>query len=438
MKKHTWLCTLLTAFLLVGCATTESNTGDGSTGSNSSSVQEEKDEFTFSLTGGQARWEAFDGAKEYRVAAGSFLLGKTQDNSFAVIDGIMEKASSHWGEWKVLIDALDENGAVLASHTEKMRVRALNANNFQTELSGEYSPNDYFMLEEDIAYYGHDDPNYVSKAPYGYTFAELIYYGEGMKGFVAKPFSATIDGNGYTVDLLVDKPLKYRADIQMVAGALLTSVTETGVLKNMVVNADYTYPQKSGQFSSTVVYKDFAGRIENCWFNTVLRPISSDNDEVTHEYTYEYEYDERASIIGSTMDGCLIENTVFALEFLDKDGNAVTPETNKKMGGAVCVSRGTSTYKNCVFIQKDGEARFINDMWSYAKSAKGTSLAENVYYYASIDDFLGGSNGYVCNGDMKEKETFVSASGIVYEEWQDIWEFYEDEIYLNGALAYAK
>lgn len=442
MKKHRWLCAFLTAFLLVGCATTEASTDSSSapdsSSSQSSSVPDEKEEFVFSLTGGEARWNVFEGASEYRVVAGASVLGKTQACSFDVVETLKEKVASLWGEWNILVDALDSKGQVLASHSEKMKIRALNARSFQTALSGAYSANDYFMLEEDIYYYGHDDPTFVNSTPEGYTFAELIYYGEGMKGFVAKEFSATLDGNGYTVNLLVDKPLKYRADLQMVAGGMLTSVTSTGVLKNLVVNTDYTYPQASGQFSGTVVYKDFAGRIEDCWFNTIFRPIASDPHIVTKEFSYTYEYDERASIIGSVKDGAVMENSVFTIEFMDINGNVVEPQANGKMGGAVCVSYGTCTYNNCVFIQKDGAPRFINDTWSVAKAWKGASPAQNVYYYATIDDFLTGTNGFVFNGDFKESETYVETDALAYEGWSELWEIAQDEVYLGGALAYVK
>jgi hypothetical protein len=94
------------------------------------------------------------------------------------------------------------------------------------------------------------------------------------------------------------------------------------------------------------------------------------------------------------------------------NGNAIAPEENLKMGGAVCVSYGTCTYKNCVYIQKDGAPRFINDNWNLAKAWKGTSYGENVYYYASIDDFLAGRNGFVSTGISKPRKSIKRRKGL--------------------------
>lgn len=435
MKKRRIISAILALFFLSGCASVR-NTGSGS-GSSDGNYETETQSFSFILRGGNAVWESVENASQYRVSANGTLLGYTQTTEFAVADGILENNFVAWGEWKIRVEALDDSDKPIDFQEQKMKIRALNSNNFQTELNGNYSASDYFMLEEDIFYFGHDDPTVNEETPYGYAFANLIYYGEGMKGFVTKPFSATLDGNGYTVNLLVDRPLTYHAELQMAAGGLLTSVTQTGVLKNLVVNADYTYPQEAGQFSAPIVYKDCAGRIENCWFNTILRPIACDKDVVTGEFSFTYEYDERASIIGSTCDGFVCKNTVFVLDILDVDGNAVAVETYGKMGGAVCISRETSRYENCVFIQRNGETRFINDTWAHAKSLKGSSLADGVYYYATVQDFLSGGIGYRCDGEMKEDESFFQTSGVIYENWSDVWEITQEEAYLGGALAYA-
>ena len=437
MKKRKLISALLALCLLSGCAPV-SDTGSGSSDNgHSESYETEQQEFSFTLRGGNAIFQSVTNAKRYRVSANGTLLGYTQTTEFAVVDKILEKNVVAWGEWKICVEALDDSDRSIALHEQKMKIRALNSNNFQTELNGDYSANDYFMLEEDIFYFGHDNATLNEETPYGYTFAKLVYYGEGMKGFVTKAFSATLDGNGYTVNLLVDRPLMYHAELQMAAGGLLTSVTQSGVLKNLVVNADYTYPQEAGQFSAPVVYKDCAGLIENCWFNTILRPIACDKDVATGEFSFTYEYDARASVIGSTSDGFICKNTVFIVDVMDVNGNLITAETYGKMGGAVCISRQTSRYENCVFIQNGGAPRFINDTWAHAQALKGSSLANGAYYYSSIQDFLSGGVGYRCDGEMKDSESFVKTDGVIYENWGDAWEISESEVYISGALAYA-
>ena len=425
------------AFSFAGCG---SSTSADSSETSSSSAGTEKGPFEISLVGGEAAWEHYEGAKSYRISANSSELGETQENGFAVADAIQDDQVSPWGDWQIRVDVLDSANKIIATDSEKMRVRALNQDNFQEVLSGTYLTTDYFMLTEDIYYFGNDDVNLRLETPYGYSFVEMKYKSGvgGVKCFIAQPLQATIDGNGYGLNLLVDRPLIYRPDTIMGAGALFVSMTETGVLKNLVLNADYTYVQYGAQFTACAVYQDCAGKIENCWFNSILRPIKNDPHVVTHEYSFEYEYDDRAAIIGSTESGFECKNTVFSLQVLDENGNEVLTSGTGKMGGAVCLSKKGSNYENCVFIQKGGDARFLNDTWSYARAAMGASLADNVYYYPSVADFVQGVNGFVYNGDFKDNLSFSSKAGVIYGAWPEFWDISEEGIFLKGAIAYEK
>ncbi len=430
MKIMKFLAPILLAISFVGCST--------SIGGSSSGSSVEKEKFEVALVGGGAVWETYSTAESYRVSANSSVIGETDGTSFSVVDAIIEEVFSPWGEWQIRVDALNAEQTVVATSSQKMRIRDLNEGNFQTILSGEYSSSDYFMLTEDIYYFGSDDVNLKLQTPSGYAFAEMLYKSGvgGVKCFINQPLSATLDGNGYTINLLVDRPLLYRSDTVMGAGALFVSMTETGVLKNIVLNADYTYVQYGAQFTASAVYQDCAGRIENCWFNSVLRPIKNDPDIVTHEYSFGYEYDDRAAIIGSTASGFTCKNSVFALQVLDENGNEVLSSSSGKLGGAVCLSKEGSNYENCVFIQKGGEARFVNDTWSFASAAMGSSLAENVYYYPTIAEFIGGSGGFGYAGDFKEKLFFTQKEGVVYGSWPEVWDISESEVLIKGAIAY--
>lgn len=390
------------------------------------------------LVGGEAVWESYSTAESYRISANSSVIGETDGVSFAVVDAIVEEVFSPWGEWQIRVDALNAEQMVVATSLQKMRIRDLNEGNFQTVLSGEYSSSDYFMLTEDIFYFGSDDVNLELQTPPGYSFAEMLYKSGvgGVKCFINQPLTATLDGNGYTINLLVDRPMSYRSDTIMGAGALFVSMTETGVLKNVVLNADYTYVQLGAQFTACAVYQDCAGKIENCWFNSVLRPIKNDPDIITHEYSFTYDYDDRAAIIGSTASGFTCKNSVFALQVLDENGNEVTSVSSGKLGGAVCLSKEGSSYENCVFIQKGGEARFLNDTWEVASAAMGNSLAKNVYYYSTIAEFIGGTGGYAYTGNFKDKLSFTEKEGKTYGSWPEVWDISEGEVSVKGAIAY--
>ena len=425
MRKNRRLCFVLACVFLFGCSTPTPIEPPPAP------VPPKDDEeliqtVDINLYAGKAFWEETDGAEGYRIYANNFELGYTSGLNYDVVEKISDNFELLYGDWNIKVDAIQQD-KIIATVSEQMRIRPLNQDNFTTILNGDYNISDYFMLEDDIYYFGGYGQNLVSDTPDGYVYREVLYCGEGIMCFIKKPFSATLDGNGHTINLLVDRPL----NIDMAVGALFISLTETGLLKNVVINGDYMRA-KFSQYTALAVYKDCTGRIENCWFDFTLRPTDTEN---------RYKFDPKAALIGCTKDGFYAKNVVFLLKVLDDNGQEILLATNnQKTGGAICRSEGTSVYENCVFIQRGGTGRFINDNTAHAKAGLGSSVANSVFYYPAIDNFISGENGFIFTGDFKEAGgdlTFSEpALNKAYLGWDKVWIIDENSICLKGAELY--
>lgn len=387
----------------------------------------------------------------------TILANNEEIDQVSEIDGypIAEKIVNEYPDyarlWKIEVIGLDREGNTIktSEKAEEFTIKSLYSDNFISALNGSYSAKDYFVLEENISLYGVEKndsagfPGYTSAVM---TAAGTRYQGDNLNAgpaffLVSKPFSATLNGMGYSVSVLVDKRMDFvSSQLSRGYAGLFFTMTETSLISNTAFDIDMTYTAGSGRlYGASLVYGDMQGDLVNCYVNAVMRPVNyvkGSDDPLFDQYVYTKDY--KSSVIGSAGgDGnaVTIKDCVFSVKILDREDN------EKEGGGIIGVCKSNVTMENCVLIKYNdtplinnlGCAVSENSQWCGQMEATAKAAAKGVYYYATVQDFLNGQNGYgFIDGQFDYKTALNNFDGICYGNFNtDYWQFTADEIYFG-------
>ncbi len=247
---------------------------------------------------------------------------------------------------------------------------------------------------------------------YSYILTEDIncYFTPGLNYIYDKDFGATLDGDGYKISYVLNTAIDFKG--------LFKSVS--GVLKNVVINADVTMPYANQySFAETV-----SGKLENVVFEL---------DFKTNAYANKYETSPSSGIIGMV-------------------------EGDAELNNIVVYDKSQGIHQYCVV--KGGEGQSINNFvfvgsavnkgvpgwngsytWGWRKlpfNVDGAHMElNNFYMYSSLKTAIEGEGKYVENFDYAEMPhgsvEDVNWYATTTEKANDVidnftFEYYEDEL----------
>ncbi len=367
----------------------------------------------------------------YAIYANGSEIAVTAQTEIDIAKVIIDEYPySYNDDWSIEVEGLNSDGVAVIATEEAIdfSIRALNTDNFVSVLSSNYDVKDYFVLEEDVNLYGIDETlSAQAEPPQGYLTCKLVYATGSIRNFINKPLTACLDGNGYTLNVLVDKRMAFRADALLGLGGVFDTVESTGEIKNTVINIDVLYEQLGGWYTGPLVYQGFYGSMKNCFVNATLRPVIAYRTSADYNSKpIEYDADERAGILGVVKDAS-ISDCIFKLNVLGHDN------ARYDYGGVIGLMAGTeekNSFKNCVFIRDSETPTFINDGWTWAHNGNGKASADNLSYYTSLENFLTGTNGYVFSGVYDKDSSYQEKTGAAYLNFSSEWEINSDCIKL--------
>lgn len=386
------------------------------------------------LKNGQILFDSVENCDKFEIYSQSNLIASTKEDKFDVARAIIDEQIISYGKWDLNVKALDASGQVISGYEQdfNFEIKELNSNNFFTELNGEYKDSDYYLVSEDIDLYGQG--LYNKKSVDGYqkvTFAAPI--AESACFFITKTFTATIDGNGFSINALVDEHISW-VTLPFVFGGVFYQVGESGCIKNTQIFLDAKYENKSRPNSSASFIYKHKGTIENCYIDGILRPFIRLSTDKCAEQGIDYDNapylnktDEKTALISHALDGAVINGCVFRLSVYNLEDEKLDG------GGAVAFSSKNVIYKDVCFISDNGESRFFNCYYQNANSQSESPLSANgVYFYRSLRDLVD-CNGYKVNGELSRTPLYDSFNEFCFAGI-NIWNIDNGELYLNGKL----
>lgn len=441
---------LATCFLFSACAKTPSDSGSSSDSEEDSSAIV-ADSLQIGLEKGLL-YSSDNACDSYKIYANNEELDEVREiDGYPVAEKIITEFSDYAREWKIEAVGYDRQGNIIktSKQAEEFNIKSLYSDNFISALNGAYSAKDYFVLEEDIALYGvekNDSTGYPGYTSAVMTAAGTRYQGDNLNAgpaffLISKPFSATLNGMGYTVSVLVDKRMNFvSSQLSRGYAGLFFNMTETSLISNTAFDIDMIYTAGSGRlYGASLVYGDMQGDLVNCYVKAVMRPVNyvkGSDDPLYDRYVYTKDY--KSSVIGSAGgkgNAVILKDCVFHVEILDEENN------EKEGGGIIGVCQSDVTMENCVLI-KYNDRPLVNNLgctysengqWYAQMSASAKADAKGVYYYENVTDFLSGRNGYgIVEGQIDYKTDLNEYGGICYGKFDtEYWRFIDDEIYFG-------
>jgi len=411
------LLTIFTFFCFAGCDKT---------------VEDERPlTLTVSIKNGMATVSGGENVAEYKIDTSGNPLISVTENTFDLAKAIIDNRAIAFGEWKINVGGYSSSGELVAE-TEKsvdFNIVELNQQNIYNVLKGEYTTSDYFLFSEDIYLYGRTNRSTGGMSDYHTVNFQADDRSDNNNAlfFFNKPLTATVDGNGYTLNVAVDEHINW-ASLPFVYGGVFSEITSNGIVKNLQVFSDCVYEVKSRHYSSaSFVYKLY-GKLENVFISQISRPMIRPDEKKHDTDNYLDKTDNCLAIISQAYDGAEIRNCVLYSAIYNVKGEAISG------GGVVARSEVGVTYNNLAFVSKTGEARFFNpsmDKKFYqAPDGQDHALnAENILFYPSINDLILGS-GKKVDGNLSWTPTYVDFSGDSLSSFGYAWKIEDGDIFL--------
>lgn len=382
-----------------------------------------------------------DGGKDvsqYKVYTSGTLLVTITENSVDLARAIIDNRPIAFGKWKISVEGFNNSNELIATSrkTLEFNIVELNQQTFYSTLKGEYKSTDYFLMSEDIYLYGKGPSNDGSVNDYAtITFAsdDRVPEINGVRNamfFVSKPFTATLDGDGYSLNVMVDQHINWSgSQLPFVYGGIFGTVESDAVIKNMQVFSDCTYEVKSRLYASASFVYTLKGRLENIFVSQTNKPIIRP-DEKKHDIdNYLDKTDNYIAVLSHVYDGAQVINCVFHNDVFNVAGEMISA------GGAVARSQKNVTYNSCAFISQTGSERFFSlttDGKFYGASAGDfVENGSNIYFYQSLSNFLLGE-GKKATGNLTWLPTFEDFSGNALENFGSAWSQEDGNYYLLG------
>lgn len=398
-------------------------------GCSTPSDTETNEENLFVYQNGWLLFEENSNYETYQVYVQDKLFATTENNEYDVARAIVESKPIPYGTWNVEVVGVAANGVANKQSAQafSFEIKELNGANFASALNGDYAETDYFLISEDICLYGQG--KYNSKTVDGYQTVSLgAPVAESACFFIDKPFTATLDGNGYRLDVLVDEHISW-VELPFVFGGVFYNIAPSGVVKNTQIFLDLKYENKSRPDSSAGFAYQFNGTIADCFMSGVFKPFVRLSLEECRLQQIPYDNapyldseDAKVALVAKANDGAAIENTVFQVSVFALDG------TEKTGGGAVAFNAQNTTYRNCVLIAR-GEERFFNNGHLSANAKSQTPrVANGIYFYQDFDAFLA-LQGYQVLGELLRTPQYTPFEGNALEGLTR-WKTEGGELYL--------
>lgn len=204
-----------------------------------------------------------------------------------------------------------------------------------------------------------------------YTIIPLAAYGTST----TSGFKGVLDGKGYPINYTFEATDTTESFIGFVR-----SISDTGLLRNLVVNGDVTAPA-NGTVQITYYNK---GHIDNCLFNTNVSQTASGGKA---EY--------RTHIV--QRNAGIVRNSIFISNY-DYMGTYTTNRLHYQVHGGYKL-------ENCALVG-------IHSRIATTDGATGTAMGAGNYYgisrYVNLEDFIAGTGTIVTGTAIDETSTFSS------------------------------
>ena len=383
--------------------------------------------------------DAIKDVTDYKVFVNDLLLDQGSTNTFDVARKIIDTKPIAYGIWKITAQGFNGSSKVIDSESFTFEIKELNQQNFVNVLKNEYKSTDYFLLNDDVYLYGRGISNLNNKN--GYTTTVIQERGDGGNGifFVKEPFTATLDGDGYALNFVVDEHINWSgSQLPFVYAGIFNEVQRGAVIKNVQVYMDSVYEVKSrSTASASFIFKHY-GTIENVYVNQInrpmIRPLKPNPDgSLSNEYehrtdNYIDKVDNKVAVISHAESGARVYNSVFYTQVYNVDGTI-----SLVTGGAVGYSKQGVEYNNCAYISDSGDARFFNLENTATANSFVVPVSNNILFFSSAANFLSGTGEKVA-GELKRTPLFVDFSGDALAEFGNAWSNIDGEVYLMERL----
>ena len=429
MKKiiTIFLAILTLLFSSVGCDNTPTNG---------------KQTLTLTVQNGVLSIDGGENIEQYKIYTSDSHLITITENSVDLARAIIDNRPIAFGKWKISVEGFNSSEQVIAVTKKALdfNIVELNQQNIYSTLKGEYKETDYFLMSEDIYLYGRGPSNEGSMNDYltiSFASDDRVPETNGNKNalfFFGKAFTATFDGDGYSLNVMVDQHINWSAsDLPFVYGGIFGTIESGAVVKNLQVFSDCVYETRSRLYASASFVYTLKGRLENVFVSQTNRPMirtAPKNHDIT---TYLDSVDNCLGVISHAYNGAEVISCAFYNAVYNLAGEMVSG------GGAVARSQMGAIYKSCAFISETGNERFFNltmdGKFNGASAGDFSANSSDIYFYSSLSNFLLGS-GKKVTGNVTWLPTYEDFTGNALENFGSVWTEEDGDFYLAGKLIF--